>query len=142
MANRTKPSIGRVLLFWEGNSNQDQPRAATVAYVDGDSSVNLGYLNSFGESKSARSVPLIQCDDIRPENGPWCEWMQYQVKPDYQQRAIDEKKELDINTAKLTHFISTPDFMGLDDEDKELLRKQKDQMNDLSSTLGKRIKRF
>lgn len=76
-----KPTIGRVVWFWEkgyieGNL-APQPEAALIVYVHSDACVNLCVLDHNGVPKSRTSVPLYHGEGDRPA---WmhCEWMPYQ----------------------------------------------------------------
>jgi len=61
----------------------------------------------------------------------------------YQQRVVEEKKELDEKISKLIVFIDhSSSYLTMDDQDKELLGKQLDAMRDYSKILGDRISRF
>lgn len=79
MADRTEPTIGRVVLFFN-DKDQFQPHRADVCNVLVDGKVNLSVNNEDGESYTMVNVPLIQGDDEKPAEGGWCEWMQHQVK--------------------------------------------------------------
>jgi len=62
---------------------------------------------------------------------------------DYQQRVVDEKKELDGRLAKLDDFIeNAPLFGTVDPPEQYRLRKQRALMRDLSELLGDRIAAF
>ena len=58
---------------------------------------------------------------------------------EFQQRVIDEKKELDIKLSKLIDFQGNIIFKGLTQEDKKLLKSQVTAMKKYSDILGKRI---
>lgn len=80
-----KPTVGRVVFFWTGNSvdpkfsaHPSQPCAATVAYVHSDSMVNLSVTDHNGVQHACCSVKLIQEGEPKPEFGFYCEWMPYQ----------------------------------------------------------------
>lgn len=60
----------------------------------------------------------------------------------WQQRVVDEKRELDDRLTKLRAFIRSPVCAHLDSDDRELLINQRVLMAALSSTLGARIARF
>lgn len=74
-----KPTVGRVVWYWrEPPTKPDQqPEAATVAYVHSDSLVNLQVIDHNGVACSATSVPLRQDGEGVP-NCSFCEWMPYQ----------------------------------------------------------------
>lgn len=61
---------------------------------------------------------------------------------DWQQRVVDEKKELDEKIKKLNSFFSTEAFSLLATTDAVLLRTQYVVMQEYSSILAKRIARF
>lgn len=61
------------------SANNEQPLAATVAFVHGDRMVNLSVVDANGYQFSRTSVRLIQEGDDRPENGGFAEWMPYQI---------------------------------------------------------------
>lgn len=58
--------------------------------------------------------------------------------PVWQQRVIDEKRELDKRLAKLRSFLYDPDN-GRPSEDRKLLLMQEQAMADYSSVLAMRI---
>lgn len=60
----------------------------------------------------------------------------------FQQRVINEKRELDEKLSKLTAFIETNAFNSLDKEDQMLLERQMIVMQNYISILEKRILRF
>ena len=64
------------------------------------------------------------------------------VRPDYQQRVIDEKVQLDDKLAKLLAFFDTPTYAALATPDRLLLIAQHTHMRAYSDTLGTRIARF
>jgi hypothetical protein len=66
-----KPSVGRVLWYYEDRSAT--PLAATVAYVHGDGKVNIGYLDEKGVASNREKVPLVQEGEPLPEV-PFCRW--------------------------------------------------------------------
>lgn len=63
------------------------------------------------------------------------------LKP-HEQRAIDEKAELDKKTVSLWDFLHTERFRSLDDGTKQLLRHQFHVMLAYSEVLEARIARF
>jgi hypothetical protein len=65
--------------------------------------------------------------------------MQFQP---FQQRVIDEKRELDEKLSKLISFIKADTFQELDSINQSLLRRQAGIMQDYSDTLELRIKKF
>lgn len=75
-----KPTIGRVVWFWEGiHEESDQAQAALVTYVHSDTCVNLSVFDPNGNQHARTSVLLKQePDDIANYQGPYCEWMPYQ----------------------------------------------------------------
>ena len=61
---------------------------------------------------------------------------------DYQQRVIEEKRELDGKRYRLRVFINSPRFLDLDDKSKFLLENQASVMEEYSLILGSRISHF
>lgn len=61
----------------------------------------------------------------------------------YQQRVVDEKRELDNKIDKLNQFAqNSPIFGKMNLKDQELLLEQLDIMFDYTEILSKRIERF
>lgn len=75
------PTVGRVVLYYTHGKTQfdanEQPEAATVAYVHSDTMVNLSVVNHDGVQYPRTSVFLFQGEGERPET-PYAEWMPYQ----------------------------------------------------------------
>jgi len=71
-----KPTIGRVVLYNDGFS--DQLCSAHIAYVHSDSMINIGYFNEIGMPQSKTFVTLRQ-DSGECLEGE-CSWMDYQIK--------------------------------------------------------------
>lgn len=61
---------------------------------------------------------------------------------DFQQRVIEEKKELDIKISKLLPFFETSIFANLNADEQKRLRKQSDLMIEYSKVLSERIAAF
>lgn len=62
---------------------------------------------------------------------------------EYQQRVVDEKKDLDEKATKLSEFIgNNPIFDTLDSAEQERLREQCETMWQYSEILGARINAF
>lgn len=101
------PTVGRVVWFWPSRGpfaggdfcyhDRKQPCAAQIAYVWGDTCVNLQALDQNGVSHNFTSVPLIQEGDERPE-GYFCEWMPYQKGQAAKTEAV-EKTALELGAA-------------------------------------------
>jgi hypothetical protein len=77
-----KPTVGRVVWFWESipNDVNVQPQAAIIAHVWSDRCVNLAILDPNGVPwpKPPTSITLVQEGDVPPD-GIHCTWMPYQV---------------------------------------------------------------
>jgi len=76
-----KPTIGRQLWFWRQDPalGNEQPQAATVAFVHNDRCVNVQIINHAGVAYPLSSVKLLQDDDVPPARGVgFCTWMPYQ----------------------------------------------------------------
>jgi hypothetical protein len=63
-------------------------------------------------------------------------------RPDWQQRVIDEKAELDARIGKLCDFFGSGAYRDLGDIDRHLLGVQLSHMRDYAHILGMRIARF
>jgi len=76
-----KPTVGRVVLYYRHGKTQfdanEQPEAATVAYVHSDTMVNLSVVDHNGVQFATTSVFLYQGEGDRPESS-YAEWMPYQ----------------------------------------------------------------
>lgn len=72
-----KPTVGRVVWYYNGTQEQRQPLAAIVVFVHTDRMVNLSVFNAAGAQYGESSVRLVQEDEGRPAKGRWCEWMPY-----------------------------------------------------------------
>ena len=69
-----KPSIGRVVLYNDGQSDQRVP--ASVCYVHDDQTINIGGFRKDGTYYKAQGVHLCGFDE-KCEEG-MAEWMEYQ----------------------------------------------------------------
>ena len=74
-----KPTIGRVVWFWDDSRIQDQPFPGIVCYVHSDTMVNLTVFDANGQAVPKTSVFLYQgaSESERPQ-GHFAEWMPYQ----------------------------------------------------------------
>lgn len=82
---RIEPTVGRVLWFFSapgdplyGQQAPDEPLAAHVARVHGDGRVNVAVLDRDGNFHARQRVLLVQPDDLKPDDEPFCVWMPYQ----------------------------------------------------------------
>lgn len=79
-----QPTNGRIVLFTpvEGdlrfNRLNAEPMSAMVVHVWDNRRVNLSVFDHVGIQRSMLNVTLLQDDDAKPLNGPFCEWMPYQ----------------------------------------------------------------
>jgi hypothetical protein len=64
------------------------------------------------------------------------------VRPAYQQRAIDEKAELDERIGKLCAFLKSDAYRALPHPDQHLLDRQLSHMRDYAHILFMRVARF
>ena len=60
----------------------------------------------------------------------------------YQERVVEEKKELDAKLAKLDTFGRTEQFTALPAEEQGRMNRQHSIMEDYSKVLGERIEAF
>lgn len=67
------PTVGRVVWFFNYSST---PLSASVAHVNWDGTINIGYLTTGGEHYGAIGIPLWQGEGVKPDRR--CEWMPYQ----------------------------------------------------------------
>lgn len=75
------PTVGRVVWYYPaGRSKDEQPCAATIAYVHDDNLINIGYWPSEGPPAWDKNVLLVQDENSygNPDGGGWCCWMPYQ----------------------------------------------------------------
>jgi len=94
-----KPTIGRVVWFWNAPGLQIQPEAAIICYVHDDTHVNLVVFDMDGNPQPKSSVFLYQGEGERPSGlpGTFCEWMPYQIG----QVAKTEELQKQITKAKV-----------------------------------------
>ena len=76
---KIEPTVGRVMWFWPENSYAlgHPPLAATIAAVNNNGTVNIGYLDPTGDHHKAVEVPIHEEGDERPVRRH-VEWMPYQ----------------------------------------------------------------
>lgn len=60
----------------------------------------------------------------------------------YQERVIQEKRELDERRLRLLAFIHTARFASLSADERDRLRRQREVMDEYSGILGERIGAF
>ena len=76
---KIQPTIGRQVWYWRAGADlAGQPEAATVAYVHGESMVNLQVIDHQGAARPETSVSLRQPNDPPWTTTPFAEWMPYQ----------------------------------------------------------------
>ncbi len=79
---KISPSIGRVVWYYPSGKSQaqsgSQPWAAHVAYVHGDTCVNLMVIDPNGVPHAKTSIRLVQEGEPLPDS-PFCCWMPYQI---------------------------------------------------------------
>jgi hypothetical protein len=74
-----KPTVGRVVWFWEAGHHTDaQPMAALVTFVHSDREVNLVVFTHEGYPTPCECVYLRQDGEERPSES-FAEWMPYQI---------------------------------------------------------------
>jgi hypothetical protein len=97
------PTNGRVVLFTPSTTpdpgfvhhDRTKPLAATVVHVWNERLVNVVVFDSNGTPWGKTSVQLLQDDDLKPEYGYFCSWMEYQKG----QAAKAEQAETALATA-------------------------------------------
>lgn len=76
-----EPTIGRIVwLYGARGTNHDvrQPFKADIAFVLSPRLINVGYLDHQGQAFTLSSVRLLQDDDLKPADAPFCCWIPYQ----------------------------------------------------------------
>jgi len=154
MTDRTEPSIGRILWYFDGNGLQEQAMPAIVSHVNDNGTVNVGCFDMTGRHFSAMEMTLLQGDDEPIFDGKaWCQWMPYQVKqhakhkaederPEYQQRVVDEKNDLVTRLSALNKFLASDKYGGVDKSEQYRLSLQSSIMESYVEILSARIYEF
>ena len=74
----TKPTVGRIVHYYEGNVTDFPGRYAKAAIIchvhDDATTVNLCVFSTFGQPLPTAWVPFRQPEDAPPEKGHYCEW--------------------------------------------------------------------
>ncbi len=87
-----EPTVGRVVWFLPDGPHQERPPlAATIAAVNDDGTINIGYLTPEGKHHNECSVPLFQDEEGVPPRRSFCMWTPYQVG---QAKKTEEAQEL------------------------------------------------
>lgn len=90
------PTVGRVVLYTEGTADRfpgsHEQRAAVVADVNDDGTVNLGVFDQYGNAHARQNVILVQAGEERPD-GPYCEWMEFQVGQAVKTQALQRNQD-------------------------------------------------
>lgn len=100
------PTVGRVVWYCPKGQKPDQPYLGLVAYVHSDKCVNLVVFDHNGAQYGDAchgvpggqlNVPLLQDDDVAPEEGNYCMWTPYQkgqaAKFDEAQQEAEEAQQ-------------------------------------------------
>lgn len=118
-----KPTVGRVVWFTPAVNDDPrhdvkQPLSAVIAYVHGERCVNLTTFDQNGNCIGGRtSVPLLQDDDPKPEEGYFASWMPYQRG----QAARTEQLERSLMTpAEARAALDTPPTLSDDQIETEI----------------------
>lgn len=83
-----KPTIGRVVLVFRGQSDQAEP--ALISYVWNDELINVGGFTKNGTPFNETSLPLVQ-DDSNTLNTRYATWMPYQKGQAVKAEALEAK---------------------------------------------------
>ena len=88
-----KPTIGRVVWFYETNEQQkiSQANAALVCFVHSDKLVNLAVFSKDGSPSPYTSVTLVQEGEAAPK-GMFATWMPYQIGQAAKHQGASEEK--------------------------------------------------
>jgi len=74
-----KPTIGRVVWYWDDVTRQSQPNPALICYVHSDTMINLAVFDPNGVALSKTSVYLYSGDaNVERPAHHFAEWMPYQ----------------------------------------------------------------
>ena len=92
-------------------------------------------------SQSARSFVDWSSYGKPPRNPPPTA-QEDAARPDWHQRVIDEKAELDARIGKLCAFLQSDAYRALPDVDQRLLDRQLSHMRDYAHILFMRVARF
>jgi hypothetical protein len=72
------PTVGRVIWFRPiGARGGEQPLSASIAHVNHDGTINIGYFSPIGQACAAVGIEIWDGESERP-TGAYCEWMPYQ----------------------------------------------------------------
>lgn len=93
--------------------------------------------NAYGETRKEYNIKLT-LEEIDLDPTP----LEIPPRPEWQQRVIDEERELFARLDKLTRFIETETFNNLPPVEREDLVTQGRCMSDYLKTLRSRISRF
>ena len=85
MTEGIKPTVGRIVYYTPASDDPNYahaPLAAIIAQVFTSTCVNLAIFDAHGRpyEQPPTSIRLVQPFEEAPEDGPFCEWMPYQVK--------------------------------------------------------------
>jgi hypothetical protein len=99
-----EPTIGRVVHYEPhpgdpGYNVSPGTRAAIIAGINDDGTLNLAVFDRLGHIGSVRNIPLVQDGETAPETG-YAHWMPYQVGQAAKTEALQE--EIAAATAKST----------------------------------------
>jgi hypothetical protein len=163
-----KPTVGLAVWYYPHGRicDDDLPRAATIAYVHSDTSVNIGYLDRDGDHYSASSVRLVREREVVRQGERCCELVPHQLfeiapeavttehdagvsdsqsvtQPyDPLQAIIEERAEIEGRMRKLVDYQATPEHAQLTSRDKGHLLDQFVAMRSYAYALTARIGSF
>lgn len=89
-----QPTVGRVVWLYGAEGEVHgirQPFKADVAFVWSPRLINVGYLDHNGTAFKLTSVVLLQDDDLKPADEPFCVWMPYQKGQAAKYEALEAK---------------------------------------------------
>lgn len=104
------PTVGRVVEFIDVQRDPLRVRAAQIAGVNDDGTVNLGTLTPEGIAENRTNVPLVQPDESEPPHGAkcYCRWMPYQVgqAAKAEQAEVSVQQQVDALHAKVEEMYT------------------------------------
>ncbi len=138
------PTVGRKVWFYE-HIDQEAPIDATIIKVWGNTpaaAVNLLCVDPNTGQTYLRSSVMVGDESTSGRHYRWMPFQKGQARPEWQQRVVDEQRELNARAERLAAFIGTAPYDALDMQERLRMSKQLSVMRELSEVLGARIGAF
>lgn len=90
---KIEPTVGRVLWYYPQFHRDEmgrEPLSASIAAVNNNGTVNIGFLSQLGVHHNALEVPIWDGQGPRPIYA-YCEWMPYQKGQAAKTEALEAK---------------------------------------------------